>query len=153
VESGSDTILRGINKAETTDQMRAAIALCKDRGLYVKAFFIVGLPGESAETLAETDQFLREVQLDDIDCKIFQPYPGSPIYDHKERYDIDWDVTPLEYSFYKGRPGEYYGNIRTSKLTSQDIVDAWKYFEETYKDWSMALEGTMVQGEDDGLCT
>ena len=95
------------------------------------------------------------MQLDDIDCKIFQPYPGSPIYDHKERYDIDWDAIPLEYTFYKGRPGEYYGNVRTSALSSERIVEAWKYFESTYKDWSNAIECTMVsdQGELDGTCS
>ena len=151
IESGSDTILQNINKGETIRQMREAIAMLKRQGLFVKAFFIVGLPGESEETLAETDAFLREVQLDDIDCKIFQPYPGSPIYDHKERYDIDWDATPLEYTFYKGRPGEYYGNVRTSHLTSERIVEAWEYFEQTYKDWTFAIEGSMVGGEDNDV--
>ena len=155
IESGSNTILKNINKAEETETMKIAVAMLKERGLFVKAFFIVGLPGENEETLAETDRFLREVQLDDIDCKIFQPYPGSPIYDHKERYDIDWDAMPLEYTFYKGRPGEYYGNVRTSALSSERIVEAWKYFESTYKDWSNAIESTMVssEGDLDGLCS
>ena len=155
IESGSNKILRNINKAEETETMKQAVAMLKERGLFVKAFFIVGLPGENEETLAETDAFLREVQLDDIDCKIFQPYPGSPIYENKERYDIDWDAMPLEYTFYKGRPGEYYGNVRTSALTSERLVEAWKYFEETYKDWTNAIESTMVSGEGelDGLCS
>lgn len=144
IESGSDTILQNVNKRESASQMRRAIAMLKSRGLFVKGFFIVGLPGESEETLAETEQFLRDVQLDDIDAKIFQPYPGSPIYEHKERYDIDWDAIPLEYTFYKGRPGEYYGNIRTSALSSERIVKAWKHVENTYKDWTFAAEGTMV---------
>lgn len=153
VESGSDTILKNINKSETTAQMHKAIAMLKSRGLFVKAFFIVGLPGENEETLAETDRFLREARLDDIDCKIFQPYPGSPIYENRDAYDIKWDSTPLQYTFYKGRPGEYYGNIRTSALSSERIVEAWKYFEETYKDWTFAIEGTMVAGEqNDGVC-
>jgi len=153
IESGSDTILRNVNKRESASQMRRAIAMLKSRGLFVKGFFIVGLPGESEETLAETEQFLRDVQLDDIDAKIFQPYPGSPIYNHKERYDIDWDAIPLEYTFYKGRPGEYYGNIRTSSLSSERIVKAWRHLENTYKDWTFAAEGTMVAGkENDGTC-
>ena len=53
--------------------------MLKSRGMFVKGFFIVGLPGENETTLAETDAFLREAQLDDIDCKIYQPYPASPI--------------------------------------------------------------------------
>jgi radical SAM superfamily enzyme YgiQ (UPF0313 family) len=140
VESGSDTILRNINKAETVSQMREAIAMVRNRGIFIKAFFIVGLPGENEETLAETEEFLREANFDDIDAKIFQPYPGSPIYENKQDYDIDWDSTPLEYTFYKGRPGEYWGNLRTSALSSERIVEAWKHLDETYKDWTFAIE-------------
>jgi radical SAM superfamily enzyme YgiQ (UPF0313 family) len=119
--------------------------MLKARGLFVKGFFIVGLPGESEQTLAETEAFLKEVKLNDIDCKIFQPYRGSPIYDHKERYDIHWEPMPLEYTFYKGRPGEYYGNISTSSLSKERIVAAWEHFEQNYKDWSFAEEGVMCE--------
>jgi len=143
IESGSNTILKNINKCETVEQMRDAVALLKSRGLFVKGFFIVGLPGENENTLAETDDFLRDVQMDDIDCKIYQPYPASPIYDNRDQYDIQWEVTPLEYAFYKGMPGEYYGNISTSALSNERIVEAWKYFEQTYKDWTYAIEGSM----------
>jgi len=145
IESGSNTILKNVNKSETAEQMLEAVKLLKSRGMFVKGFFIVGLPGENEETLAETDAFLREVQLDDIDAKIFHPYPGSPIYDRPENYDVQWDSSvPLEYAFYKGRPGEYYGSLSTSALSTERIVEAWKYFEETYKDWTYAIEGVMA---------
>jgi radical SAM superfamily enzyme YgiQ (UPF0313 family) len=149
VESGSDTILKNIHKGETVATMRESICMLKQAKIYVKGFFIVGLPGENATTLIETDEFLSEVKMDDIDCKIFQPYPGSPIYDHREQYDIQWENIPLENTFYKGRPTEYYGTISTSRLTTQQIVDAWKYFEETYKDWTSAIESVMVHGDSD----
>jgi len=93
--------------------------------------------------ICETEAFLREAQLDDIDCKIFQPYPSSPIYDNPDQYDVKWEAMPLEYTFYKGIPGEYYGNVSTSSLSSERIVEAWKYFEQNYKDWTYAIEGTM----------
>jgi len=35
--------------------------------------------------------------------------------------------------FYKGRPKEYYGNIRTSYLNTEQIVKAWIEMEDTYK--------------------
>lgn len=153
IESGSNTILRNVNKAENIEQMHEAIAMLKSRHVFIKGFFIVGLPGETEETLAETERFLQRARLDDIDCKIFQPYPGSPIYDNKAAYDIDWDAMPLEYTFYKGRPGEYYGNVRTSALSSERLLEAWKHFEDTYKDWTNAIESVMVNEEDDdGLC-
>jgi len=143
VESGSNTILKNINKGETVEQMRDAVLLLKSCGMYVKGFFIVGLPGENEHTLAETESFMRDMQMDDIDCKIYQPYPASPIYDNREQYDIQWDAIPLENMFYKGEPGEYYGNISTSALSSERIVEAWNYLEQTYKDWTNAIQGTM----------
>jgi len=143
IESGSNFILEKINKGETVEQMKAAVQLLKARGVFVKGFFIVGLPGEDEYTLAETEAFLKEVQLDDIDCKIFQPYPGSPIYNRPDEYGVQWDDGPLEYTFYKGVPGEYYGSLSTDALTTERIVEAWKHFEQTYKDWTFAIEGEM----------
>ena len=143
VESGSDEILRNINKGETAATMERAIGMLKQAGIFTKGFFILGLPGESEDTIQQTEAFLDRTQLDDIDCKIFAPYPGSPIFDNQGAYDVHWDAIPLEYSFYKGRPGDYYGNVRTSQLTSAQIVEAWKRLEQTYKDWDRSIEGAM----------
>lgn len=134
IESGSPKILKMINKGENIDSIKKAIWMLKKEGIRVKGFFIVGLPGESYETLNETRQFLDEMNLDDIDVKIFQPYPGSPIWEHKEIYDIDWDNNiDISKTYYKGRPKEYYGNVRTSELTTKQIFDEWISIEEKYK--------------------
>ena len=133
VESGSDTILKNVNKGESVKTIKRAVNILKDAGIRVKGFFIVGLPGESYKTLSETKAFLDEMKLDDIDCKIFQPYPGSPIWNHKEDYDIAWDDTPLENMFYKGRPGDYHGTVSTSSLTTKQIYDEWVAMENKYK--------------------
>jgi len=143
VESGSNTILRNIDKRETVEQILEAIAMLRSRNVFIKGFLILGLPGENETTLAETEAFLKRAKLNDVDIKIYQPYPASPIYDHPERYDISWEETPLEYSFYKGRPDDYYGNVSTSALTNERIVEVWKRLEQEYKDWTFAIEGTM----------
>jgi anaerobic magnesium-protoporphyrin IX monomethyl ester cyclase len=135
-----DKILSIVRKGETVATIRAAVAMLQQAEIYTKGFFIVGLPGETKATLAETDKFLEEVGFDDIDCKIFQPYPGSPIYDNREQYDIQWQDIPLEGAFYKGRPAEYFGNLSTAGLTSEEIVEAWKYLEGKYKQWQPAGE-------------
>ncbi len=139
IESGSERILKIIGKGEPLATMKQAVAMLKQAGIFVKGFFIVGLPGENQESLDETDRFLDEVKLDDIDCKIFQPYPGSPIYDHRDQYDISWNGTPLKHTFYKGRPGDYHGSIATSALTTERIVEAWMYLEGKYKRWDNTI--------------
>jgi radical SAM superfamily enzyme YgiQ (UPF0313 family) len=134
IESGSDTILKNINKGESIDTIKKAIRMIKNIGIYVKGFFIVGLPGESKKTILETKAFLKEMQLDDVDIKIFQPYPGSPIWDNKEAYDIHWKDNPnYDNLFYKGRPGEYFGSVQTSHLTTRQIYDEWVSLESEFK--------------------
>jgi hypothetical protein len=74
------------------------------------------------------------MDLDDVDIKIYQPYPSTLIWENKDQYDIDW-CDDLDYSkqFYKGRPEEYYGNIFTSALTNEQIRDEWIEMEAQYK--------------------
>ncbi|MHC4397759.1 MAG: B12-binding domain-containing radical SAM protein, partial [Planctomycetota bacterium] len=134
IESGSDTILKNINKGESIGTIKKAVRMIKDTGIYIKGFFIVGLPGESKETLFETKAFLEDMQLDDVDIKIFQPYPGSPIWENKEAYDIQWsDNINYGEQFYKGRLGEYFGSIKTSNLTTDQIYSEWVSMEGEFK--------------------
>jgi radical SAM superfamily enzyme YgiQ (UPF0313 family) len=138
IESGSDKILSIVNKKETVKTTKLAIKMIKDKGIKVKGFFILGLPGESQETLDETRMFLDEMELDDVDIKIYQPYRGAPIHDNKDAYDIQWDEPKdLGNTFYKGRAGEYYGNIRTSSLTTAQIYQQWVEMENKYK-WRLS---------------
>jgi uncharacterized radical SAM superfamily protein len=134
IESGSDTILKNINKGESAQDMKTAIRLLKRMGIRVKGFFIIGLPGESEVTIDETRRFLDEIELDDMDATIFQPYPGSPIFKNPEHFDIKWDDDmDFQDMFYKGRPGEYHSNVWTSSLTSDQITQHRDELEGEYK--------------------
>ncbi len=120
IETGSQRIANGINKNESVDVQKKAIANCKSVGLKVKAFMIIGLPGEDEESIKETERFVEETQPDDIDFSILSVLPGSDIYNHPEKYDIEFG----EPTFYKGKPGEYNCQVRTSALSSEMIVEA-----------------------------
>jgi len=133
IESGSEKILKVINKGESTETIQAAIRLLHRHGIRVKGFFIVGLPSESRETVDDTAQFCFEAQLDDVDFTIYQPFKGSSIYNNRERYDINWDEKSLRDLWYKGKSGEYHCNVHTSSLTAEEIVDAREYLERRFK--------------------
>jgi radical SAM superfamily enzyme YgiQ (UPF0313 family) len=126
IESGSDKILATVNKGENVETIKQAVRMLKTGGIRVKGFFIVGLPGEDEQSLAATRSFLEEMQLDALDIKIYQPYPGTPIWENRSSYDLKWD-DDIDFGkkFYKGRPGEYFGNIRTEALTTDQIYRAW----------------------------
>jgi radical SAM superfamily enzyme YgiQ (UPF0313 family) len=133
IESGSDRILSIINKGENTATIRTAIRMLKDNGIRVKGFFILGLPGEDEESINETDRFVAETGLDDMDFSLFKPYAGSPIYKNKEAYDIQWDSMDYSETYYKGNGRHKGGNIRTSNLTNEQIVNAMYQLEKKYK--------------------
>ena len=133
IESGSDRILANINKGETTDTIRKAITVLSQVGICVKGFFILGLPGESQESIEETRRFVAEAHLDDADFTVYQPYRGSPIWANSNDYDISWDEQIIKQQFYKGRSGEYNCIVSTSSLTAQEIARARDSLEEQFK--------------------
>ena len=132
IESGSNTILSNINKGETVEEIKEAIGMIQGKGIRVKGFFIIGLPGESVDTIDATHSFLDDVSLDDADFTVFQPYPGGDIYKNKEQYDIDWDTLDRSEMFYKGKPGESSCFVRTSALSAGQLIESRNRLEEAY---------------------
>jgi len=118
VESWSKKILRTVGKHETPRQINDAIRWAHESGIRVKVFMIIGLPGETRETVEETRKGFHEARPDDFDMTIFQPTPGSLIYEYPERYDIRFERV---YGWYKGRKGEYRCTVSTSALSAGEI--------------------------------
>ncbi len=81
VESGDDAMLEKMRKGTTTDQTRRAVAACKAAGLATHAFFIIGLPWETRESLEKTYRFAREIDTDLVDINLATPLPGTEFYD------------------------------------------------------------------------
>lgn len=93
IESGDETILRNVRKQLDTDRIRQALRWCRQAGIQTKGFFIVGLPGETADTLRKTAEFARSLPLDDITAMQFTPFPGSALYDEARKFgdfQQDW---------------------------------------------------------------
>lgn len=86
VESANDSILQTMGKGITVNQVSEALAQAHNAGISNKAFFIVGLFGESEKTLANTERFILEAPLDDILINFFTPFPGCEAYDQVEQY-------------------------------------------------------------------
>jgi anaerobic magnesium-protoporphyrin IX monomethyl ester cyclase len=86
-ESGSDKILKNINKRATKDQNTRAMEISHKYGLDMKALMSVGHPGESHETIEETLTWLKQVRPADFDVTIITAYPGSPYYDRAEKIE------------------------------------------------------------------
>ena len=134
VESGSDRILKVINKRTTSKINTDARGLCKKYGIRFKALMMIGLPSETKEDVMLTKQWLFDNLPDTFDISIFAPYPGSLIYDHKERFDIEFNIDyTKDIVFFKGIPGEYKSHVKTSKLTYEEIAQLRDEIEEDCK--------------------
>ncbi|HYK66478.1 MAG TPA: hopanoid biosynthesis associated radical SAM protein HpnJ [Streptosporangiaceae bacterium] len=79
-ESGSQQILINIKKGLRVDRARRFAADCHDLGVTVHGTFILGLPGETKETIRETIAFAREVNPHTIQVSVAAPYPGTELY-------------------------------------------------------------------------
>jgi hopanoid biosynthesis associated radical SAM protein HpnJ len=79
-ESGNAGILRNIKKGVSLEQMRRFTRDCHDVGVTVHGTFILGLPGETRETIEETIQFAQELDVFSLQVSLAAPYPGTELY-------------------------------------------------------------------------
>jgi radical SAM superfamily enzyme YgiQ (UPF0313 family) len=80
-ESGDPQILKNIKKGATVEQARAFTKNCKKVGIRIHGDFIIGLPGETRETIKKTIDFARELDVETIQVSIAHAYAGTELYD------------------------------------------------------------------------
>jgi radical SAM superfamily enzyme YgiQ (UPF0313 family) len=80
-ESGNAQILKNIKKGVTKEQAIQFAKDCKKLGLSIHGAFIMGLPGETRETIQETIEFAKQMDLNSIQASLASPYPGTEFYD------------------------------------------------------------------------
>ncbi len=88
IESGNPEMLRRVRKGITLDQARNAVTLCKEAGIFAHASFMVGLPGESPETLADTRAFAQSLGIA-YGYHFLAPFPGTDVREKIEEYDLE----------------------------------------------------------------
>lgn len=134
IESADQNILNTINKNINIERAEKSCNIIKDSGIDLKELFIVGLPGESHESLQKMDDFVEITQPFDVDFTVLSVFPGSNIWEHPEKYDIKFNKKCK--SHYKGVPGEYINKvckISTSNLTFEEIIEWREKLERKYK--------------------
>lgn len=79
-ESGNQQILFNIKKGMRVETARRFSADCRKLGITIHGTFIMGLPGETSETIEETIKFAQEVNPHTIQVSLAAPYPGTFLY-------------------------------------------------------------------------
>src|SRR5438552_18382008 len=87
-ESGSQTILNNIKKGIRVDVARRFTRDAHALGIVIHGTFIVGLPGETRETIEDTIRYACEIDPDTIQVSIAAPYPGTFL--HRQAQENGW---------------------------------------------------------------
>ena len=82
VESGSDRILKLVNKNQTVEKIEKAFATCKKVGIKTGDLFMIGYPTETMAELKETINLIERLPAHIPICTIYRPYPGTPLHDY-----------------------------------------------------------------------
>jgi radical SAM superfamily enzyme YgiQ (UPF0313 family) len=80
IESADEQILKRIRKGYRKEQAFQALRWAKAAGIHNWGYFIIGLPGETEETIQETIAYAKELPLDIALFHIAAPYPGTPFF-------------------------------------------------------------------------
>ena len=80
IESGNEQILRHAHKGAYPDKAERALRWAKKAGIMNWGYFIIGLPGETEETVQQTIAFAKKLPLDIALFHVAAPYPGTPFF-------------------------------------------------------------------------
>lgn len=94
-ESGDQEMLRRMNKNLTLEQSRHFMSLAKRHRLAVHGCFVLGMPGETDESMRRTVDFALSLGLDSVQFSAAVPFPGTELYELCRRQGLlegrDWD--------------------------------------------------------------
>lgn len=125
IESGNPQILKTIRKGITLDQVTEAVVLCNKAGLLPHGSFILGLPGETPETLRQTLAFGEKLKAMGVSYgfHLLAPFPGTFV--RQKRKSLGITILSNDWS-------EYHANraiVETSSVSRKmldDIVINWE---------------------------
>ncbi|MCX7918574.1 MAG: B12-binding domain-containing radical SAM protein [bacterium] len=120
IESGNQEILDRAKKRITLAQAEQAIRWTKEAGILAFAYFIIGLPGETWETIDQSISFAKKLDPDYVNFHIATPFPGTELYQIAK--DNHWLITDDWSQFEE----EGSAVMRTEHLTASDLIQAQK---------------------------
>ncbi|MFY9911616.1 MAG: hopanoid biosynthesis associated radical SAM protein HpnJ [Candidatus Sulfotelmatobacter sp.] len=126
-ESGDAQILKNIKKGATVERARQFTKDCHKLGLVIHGDFIMGLPGETHETINNTIKFAKELDVETIQVSVAHAYPGTELYDYamKNGFMVAGDKMVDE-------GGHQLAHIQYPGLPADEILSAVHRFYDEY---------------------
>jgi hopanoid biosynthesis associated radical SAM protein HpnJ len=141
-ESGDDQILLNIKKGLRTDIARRFSEDCRKLGIMVHGTFILGLPGETRETIAKTIAFAKEINPHTIQVSLAAPYPGTRLY--QQAVENNW-IAPNKTINLVNEKGVQLAAISYPHLSNEEIYHGVEVFYKSFyfrprKIWEIVRE-------------
>jgi len=124
-ESGDDQILLNIKKGLRTDIARRFSDDCRKLGIMVHGTFILGLPGETRETIEKTIAFAKEINPHTIQVSLAAPYPGTTLYN--QAVENNW-ISPNKVINLVNDKGVQLATISYPHLSKEEIYHGVEVF-------------------------
>jgi radical SAM superfamily enzyme YgiQ (UPF0313 family) len=118
-ESGNNDILKNIKKGFTVEQIRLFSREAKKAKLLVHGDFIIGLPGETRQTIDITRRLIKDIKPDVLQVSVATPFPGTEFYDYCRENGYLLTDDPNEYL---DGAGHQKAIISYPQLSSNDMV-------------------------------
>lgn len=125
-ESGNAQILKNIKKGVPLERARRFTKDCHELGILIHGTFIVGLPGETKETIEESIRFAREMNPETLQVSLASPYPGTHFFKYVQ------DNGFLVDSVYNDEAGYQKCTVSYPGLSAEEIFDAVERFYRRY---------------------
>jgi hopanoid biosynthesis associated radical SAM protein HpnJ len=126
-ESGDPQILKNIKKGATVERARQFTKDCHKLGLVVHGDFILGLPGETHETIRTTVAFAKELDVETIQVSVAHAYPGTELYDYAVKNGFMVGDNKMV-----DEGGHQLAHIQYPGLPADDILEAVHRFYDEY---------------------
>jgi radical SAM superfamily enzyme YgiQ (UPF0313 family) len=146
IESGNEQILKNVRKGAYPDKAQRALRWSKQAGIMNWGYFIIGLPGESEETIKETIAFSKELPLDIALFHVAAPYPGTPFFFQVVengwfRPGTRWEQVDMDKETVIDYPGLsteqlLYWQKRAFREWALRPGPAWTYLKMLFSDWT-----------------
>lgn len=126
-ESGDQQILKNIKKGATVERARQFTKDCKKLGLLIHGDFILGLPGESRESIRRTIDFAKELDVETIQVSVAHAYPGTELYDYAIKNGFVVPGTAMV-----DKAGHQVAHIKYPNIDPEEILEAVHGFYDEY---------------------
>jgi anaerobic magnesium-protoporphyrin IX monomethyl ester cyclase len=134
VETGNAEMLKRIKKGIKLEQVVSAVGMCQQAGMLAHESFIIGLPGETKDTLEETEKFAKSTKAI-YGYHYLAPFPGTTVREKIQEYDLE--IITNNWSRYDANDAI----VKTSSLLPQVMREfGARYDKEMEVGWNKALK-------------